>query len=125
MREGVQFSIDGKLGDLDEAERARLMERAYAPEPAVVEAVSAIIARVALDGDAALLAMAERFDGARLEAVEVPRPRQLASSYERRSSPQPPSRFWTDKVQRTARRIDSASSGTPHSTRAGTAAAVP
>ena len=71
--EGVQFSIDGKLGDIGEAERARLMDRVYAPEPAVVEAVSTIIARVALDGDAALLAMAERFDGARLEAVEVPR----------------------------------------------------
>ena len=73
MREEVQFSIDGKLGDLGEEERATLLKRAYAPEPAVVEAVSAIIFQVALDGDTALRAMAERYDGVRLDALEVPR----------------------------------------------------
>lgn len=60
------------------------------------------------------------------EAVEAPRPlHSLTYLYERRSSPQPPSSFWTDSSQVTARRIAGCEPGNPAATRAGTTDPVP
>ncbi len=59
------------------------------------------------------------------EAVEVPRPIQPGSRYERRSSPQPPSGFCTRSSQRTARRIGATPGATPAATSAGSTAPVP
>lgn len=73
MRSTIRFSIDSELSALGEADRQRLLERTFAPEPAIVDAVSEIIEEVAGEGDAALHAMAKRFDGVSLDALEVPR----------------------------------------------------
>jgi histidinol dehydrogenase len=73
MSEPIAFRIDGRLDDVDDGARARLLDRAAAPEATLVDTVGAIIAEVAAGGDAALLAMADRFDGVQLERLEVPR----------------------------------------------------
>lgn len=65
----------GRLADLGADERRHLLERAPTDEPGLAAAVAGILAEVREAGDAALLDMARRFDGVRLEAVEVPRAR--------------------------------------------------
>ena len=65
--------LRGRIGELDEGERARLFDRGRASDPGVQQAVRAIIAAVRARGDAALRELALRFDGARLEGLEVPR----------------------------------------------------
>ncbi|CAM5296313.1 hypothetical protein SNARM312S_07098 [Streptomyces narbonensis] len=59
------------------------------------------------------------------EAVEAPRPIHASSSYERRSSPQPPSSFWTVPSQRTARRTAGWETGSPAAVSAGSTEPVP
>ncbi|MGD2046802.1 MAG: histidinol dehydrogenase, partial [Gemmatimonadota bacterium] len=69
----VKLFARGRLADLDDATRARLLDRAPQDDPKLGTSVAAILADVRERGDEALLEMAERFDGVRLEAVEVPR----------------------------------------------------
>jgi histidinol dehydrogenase len=70
---GVDLFARGRLADLDDATRARLMDRAPNDDPKLAESVAAILADVRERGDVALVEMAERFDRVRLESVEVPR----------------------------------------------------
>jgi len=63
----------GTLADLSASDRAVLLERTLAADPAVPAAVSAILARVRGEGDVALFAFAKDFDRAELQALEVPR----------------------------------------------------
>ena len=66
---GLRFA--GDVSSLSTADRSALLERATSRDDAVRESVVAIIARVRREGDGALREMAERFDGVRLEALEV------------------------------------------------------
>ncbi|MEX1184306.1 MAG: histidinol dehydrogenase [Gemmatimonadota bacterium] len=67
------FAVVGAVGALGEGERARLFDRGRATDPGVERDVRAIIGEVRGRGDEALREMALRFDGARLDALEVPR----------------------------------------------------
>jgi histidinol dehydrogenase len=69
----VELFALGRLAELDAATVARLLERAPTDDTGLADAVAAILSDVRRRGDEALLEMAERFDGVRLEAVEVPR----------------------------------------------------
>jgi len=69
----VQLFARGRLADLDDATLARLFDRAPTDDPDLAASVAAILGDVRVRGDDALLEMAERFDGVRLEALEVPR----------------------------------------------------
>lgn len=62
---------------LDSSRAAALEDRdaGFASTPAVAREVSALLARVRAEGDGALRDFARRFDGAALEALEVPRDR--------------------------------------------------
>jgi histidinol dehydrogenase len=66
------FAVTGRLADITPATRAKLFERGRASDPAVEQAVRSIIADVRTRGDAALVEMAERYDGVRLSVLEVP-----------------------------------------------------
>jgi histidinol dehydrogenase len=68
----VKLFARGALADLTPGKRAHLLERDHGEEGRVGEQVAALIADVRARGDAALLEMAERFDGVRLDAIEVP-----------------------------------------------------
>jgi histidinol dehydrogenase len=70
---GPDFAVIGRLDTLTDAERARLCDRGRATDPAVAREVAALLEEVRTRGDAALRAMAARFDGVELEAIEVPR----------------------------------------------------
>jgi len=70
---GVDLFARGRLADLDEATRARLLDRAPTDDPKLAESVAAILGDVRERGDVALVEMAERFDRVRLQSVEVPR----------------------------------------------------
>ena len=61
-----------RLSALDAAARDRLLVRGRMGDPAVEAAVDGIIADVRARGDDALRDMARRFDGAELDALEVP-----------------------------------------------------
>jgi histidinol dehydrogenase len=63
----------GRLAELQAAVEARLLERAPTDDPQLADSVAELIADVRARGDTALLEMAERFDGVRLERLEVPR----------------------------------------------------
>jgi histidinol dehydrogenase len=67
------FAVTGRLDGLSADERARVFDRGRATDPAVESAVRAIIEDVRRRGDDALREMALRFDGARLDALEVSR----------------------------------------------------
>ncbi|NJD19812.1 MAG: histidinol dehydrogenase [Gemmatimonadetes bacterium] len=69
----LRLFADGRLSGLAPERRARLLSRAPEDEPEVGEKVAALLADVRRRGDAALLEMAERFDGVRLGSLEVPR----------------------------------------------------
>ncbi len=66
---------DGRLTDLSDEARRHLLERAPADAPELADQVRALMEEVRRRGDDALLEMAERFDGVRLESLEVPRAR--------------------------------------------------
>ena len=71
---GEQFAwpVSGRVADLDQQTRRRLLERTTSSDPVVRVRVAAIIERVRQDGDAALRALASELDGVSLEALEVP-----------------------------------------------------
>ena len=71
----LELRATGRIAELDAERRAALLERQPMDDPALGPAVARIVEEVRERGDAALLEMAERFDGVRLEAAEVPRPR--------------------------------------------------
>jgi len=72
-RPGVELLARGRLVDLPEATLARLLDRVPSDDPKLADSVAKILADVRGRGDAALLGMAERFDGVKLEELEVPR----------------------------------------------------
>jgi histidinol dehydrogenase len=72
MSESTLDLIRGDIEALDGAARARLFDRGRASDPAVQQAVRAIVADVRTRGDAALRELALRFDGAQMERLEVP-----------------------------------------------------
>jgi histidinol dehydrogenase len=63
----------GRLADLSAFDRAALLDRSTSGDDAIRDATAAVIAEVRRDGDAALLRLAERFDGVRLTSLEVSR----------------------------------------------------
>jgi len=69
----VDLFARGRIADLAPATRARLLDRKPADDADVVAAVAGMLADVRVRGDAALRDMAQRFDGVRLDALEVPR----------------------------------------------------
>jgi len=71
----VEVAFRGSIDALTDEERTRLMDRRPRDDDEVRGAVREILADVVARGDEALLEMAERFDGVRLDAVEVPRAR--------------------------------------------------
>jgi histidinol dehydrogenase len=64
---------EGAIRALAASDRRALFERAASGGGGVRDRTAAILVRVRHDGDAALRAMAAEFDGARLDALEVPR----------------------------------------------------
>ncbi|MEJ2204846.1 MAG: histidinol dehydrogenase [Gemmatimonadota bacterium] len=75
----VELFARGPLSGLTADERRHLLDRTPTDEPALVNDVRHILSDVRVRGDAALLDMSERFDGVRLEGLEVPRPRMDAA----------------------------------------------
>jgi len=71
----VRLFARGPLSGLSPAERRHLLDRTPPDEPTLVEGVRTILSDVRARGDEALLEMAERFDGVRLERLEVSRSR--------------------------------------------------
>jgi histidinol dehydrogenase len=72
MRDVTLFAR-GRLEDLTPDAEARLLDRGPTDDPQLAESVARLIADVRARGDEALLEMAARFDGARLDTLEVPR----------------------------------------------------
>ncbi|MEO7359217.1 MAG: histidinol dehydrogenase [Gemmatimonadaceae bacterium] len=73
MTESVVFRGTGSLESLDSTTRADLMSRASDRDAQLSNRTSAIIHDVRTRGDAALREMAQRFDGASMQSLEVPR----------------------------------------------------
>lgn len=73
--DALRLAVEGPLSALGPEVRRRLTERAPADEPAVAAQVASLVDEVRRNGDEALVEMAERFDGVRLDALEVPRER--------------------------------------------------
>jgi histidinol dehydrogenase len=69
----VKLAVEGRLAELDHAQRQLLLERVPADARDVRAATAAIVESVRRDGDDALRALARRFDGVDLGALEVPR----------------------------------------------------
>jgi histidinol dehydrogenase len=67
------FAFVGCIGDVTPEQRARIFDRGRSTDPDVERTVRAVLADVRERGDTALLEMALRFDGANLDALEVPR----------------------------------------------------
>jgi histidinol dehydrogenase len=74
-RSAMELFAEGPLDDLDSATLRRLFERSPEDASDVSTTVGQLIADVRDRGDAALVAMAKRFDGVELTAIEVPRDR--------------------------------------------------
>ena len=74
MSDGL-FRHRGALAELDTRTLNALLNRGAAASDAVRADVAAIVARVRREGDGALREMAREFDGATLDALEVPRER--------------------------------------------------
>src|SRR5690606_36027344 len=70
---GVALFRRGRLDALDGPGLRHLLEREPAGADEVRDVVAALVRSVRLEGDGALHAMAERFDGVSLDALEVPR----------------------------------------------------
>ncbi|MEN8376671.1 MAG: histidinol dehydrogenase [Gemmatimonadota bacterium] len=67
-----ELAAEGRLAELAPDARRALLRRGRAGDPDVAARVAEIIAAVRSGGDAALRALAERFDGVTLDALEVP-----------------------------------------------------
>ena len=65
--------IGGPLQALTAADERLLLDRTTSADPAISARTAAILARVRQEGDAALRALAQEFDGVTLTALEVPR----------------------------------------------------
>lgn len=71
----LALRFGGAVADLSPDDRRALFDRSTSTDMAVRTATADIIADVSVRGDAALRDLAARFDGAHLEALEVPRAR--------------------------------------------------
>ncbi len=69
----LELRATGRISDLTAEAVAALLERQPMDDPGVGDAVAALMTDVRVRGDAALIEMASRFDGATLDAVEVSR----------------------------------------------------
>jgi histidinol dehydrogenase len=69
------IAVRGRLGHLTAPERALLLDRRPADEPAVRARVAELLALVRARGDDALREMARKYDEVELDALEVPRAR--------------------------------------------------
>jgi len=67
------FRFSGPIDALSQDDRRTLFDRSTSADDTVRRQTAEIIARVQRDGDTALREMAMTFDGATLEALEVPR----------------------------------------------------
>lgn len=70
----LTIAVRGSVASLDARARTVLFERSSASDPGVRDRTRRIIDRVRADGDAALREFAREFDGAMMDALEVPRP---------------------------------------------------
>lgn len=70
---GVRVRVRGRLSELSARELTPLLDRAPMSDEGMAEAVAELMTDVRDRGDDALREMAERFDGVRLEELEVPR----------------------------------------------------
>jgi histidinol dehydrogenase len=68
----VRLRFRGAIASLTAADRRALFDRAALSDESVRRRTAGIIARVRREGDDALFAMAEQFDGVRLDSLEVP-----------------------------------------------------
>lgn len=68
----VELFARGALGDLDERTMELLLDREPRDDPGLAASVTGLVDDVRARGDEALRDMVERFDGARLDALEVP-----------------------------------------------------
>lgn len=75
VESSMDLFAEGPLGDLDTATLRRLCERGPKEDSDVSATVRQVIADVRDQADAALVAMASRFDGVELAEIEVPRDR--------------------------------------------------
>jgi histidinol dehydrogenase len=75
----VTLRFAGDLDALAASDRAALLDRSTSSDEGVRAETAEILARVRRDGDAALHEMAARFDGVRLERLEVDRARCRAA----------------------------------------------
>jgi histidinol dehydrogenase len=66
------FRFSGRLDQLNATRRDELLNRSVSADPQVIDTVAAIIDRVRHEGDNALFDFADRFDGVRLDRLEVP-----------------------------------------------------
>lgn len=78
----LRFAFRGPVAAIDARARAALFDRATDGDPLLRSRVATIITEVRRDGDEALRAYARRFDGATLDALEVPRA-ECAAALER------------------------------------------
>lgn len=69
----VTLRARGPVSALSEELVSTLLDRSTEPDRETISTVSSILEDVRRRGDEALVEMAERFDGVRLEAIEVPR----------------------------------------------------
>ncbi len=67
------IAVEGAVGRLTPAQESTLLSRGRAADPRVARAVADVVEAVRTGGDEALRALARRFDGAELTALEVPR----------------------------------------------------
>ncbi|MEP6904884.1 MAG: histidinol dehydrogenase [Gemmatimonadales bacterium] len=81
---GLRFRFSGRLAEVDEADRTRLLARTSLVDPAIRTVVSAIIERVRSGGDSALRELAIELDGVALDELEVPA-RRIESALNRLS----------------------------------------
>jgi len=72
---GLRLFADGPISELTAEARQQLLDRTPTDQPGLAAAVAGIMDDVRARGDAALREMAERFDGVRLDSLEVRRER--------------------------------------------------
>ncbi len=69
----ITLAVRGAFDRFGDAECRILFDRSTSEDPGIRQRTAAVIARVRDEGDAALFAFAREFDGADLDALEVPR----------------------------------------------------